>query len=76
VDPAVNTEPGTDLVDLDPIDLGPIDLDRVERDLDDVQAALVRLNDGDYWTDEVTGGALPDELLANNPTARTASPTS
>lgn len=59
----MHTEPGTD----------PIDLDRVERDLDDVQAALVRLNDGDYWSDEITGAALPDEFLADNPTARTVS---
>lgn len=62
-------------VDAPSVDLDRIDLDRVEQDLNDVQAALERLNDGDYWTDEVTGAALSDEFLANNPTARTATTT-
>ena len=69
MDSAVDTEPSTEP------DTEPIDLDRVERDLDDVQAALVRLNDGHYWTDEVTGEALPNDFLADNPTARTVPPT-
>jgi hypothetical protein len=50
---------------------GPsLDLDAIERDLADVEAALARLDAGTYWTDEVTGEALPDELLAVHPTAR------
>ena len=50
----------------------PLDLARIERDLDGVEAALRRLDDGSYWTDEVTGAALPDELLEADPVARRA----
>ena len=49
-----------------------IDLAAIERDLDAVQAALGRLEDGSYWTDEVTGEPLPAELLAADPLARRA----
>lgn len=48
----------------------PLDLARIERDLDGVEAALRRLDDGTYWTDEVSGAALPDELLEADPVAR------
>lgn len=48
----------------------PVDLERVERDLAGVEAALQRLDDGTYWTDEVTGEPLPDDLLAVDPVAR------
>jgi RNA polymerase-binding transcription factor DksA len=48
----------------------PIDLDGIERDLAGVEVALSRLDAGTYWTDEVTGQALSDELLAANPTVR------
>ncbi|TDT15228.1 hypothetical protein BDK89_0793 [Ilumatobacter fluminis] len=48
----------------------PLDLERIGRDLDGVEAALRRLDDGTYWSDEVTGEALPDELLAADPVAR------
>ena len=44
--------------------------DVVERDLAGVEAALERLDDGTYWTDEVTGEPLSDELLAADPVAR------
>lgn len=47
-----------------------LDLDDVERTLDGVGAALERLDDGSYWTDEVTGEPLPDELLEADPVAR------
>lgn len=47
-----------------------IDLDRIERDLEGVEAALRRLDDGSYWTDEVTGEALDDALLVADPVAR------
>jgi RNA polymerase-binding transcription factor DksA len=47
-----------------------LDLDGIERDLADVELALARLDSGEYWTDEVTGAAIPDEHLAEHPTAR------
>ena len=47
-----------------------IDLDAVERDLADVDRALERLEDGTYWTDEVTGQAIDPGHLEQNPTAR------
>jgi hypothetical protein len=48
------------------------DLDAIERDLDAVEAALARLADGTYRTDEITGESLPVELLDRDPTARRA----
>ena len=51
-----------------------LDLDAVERDLADVESALSRLDDGSYWTDEISGEPLDDELLAERPTARRAEP--
>ncbi len=48
----------------------PIDLDAIEADLAGVEIALARLEDGSYWTCEVTGQPLPDDLLAANPVAR------
>jgi RNA polymerase-binding transcription factor DksA len=53
-------------------DSQPINLDQIEQDLADVETALARLEAGTYWTDEVTGQPLPDELLAQRPTARRA----
>ena len=50
----------------------PLDLDAVETDLADVEIALARLESGTYWTCEITGQALSDELLAQRPTARRA----
>jgi hypothetical protein len=50
----------------------PVDLDRVERDLEGVEAALARLDAGTYWTDEATGEALDDDVLATDPVARRA----
>ena len=47
-----------------------VDLDTIERDLDAVEAALDRLADGTYWTDEVTGQPISEEILDVNPTAR------
>ena len=47
-----------------------IDLDRIEQDLADVDIALGRLEDGTYWTCEVTGAEIPAERLAENPTLR------
>jgi RNA polymerase-binding transcription factor DksA len=48
----------------------PVNLDQVEKDLADVETALARLEAGTYWTCEATGVELPDELLAQQPTAR------
>lgn len=50
----------------------PLDLEHIERDLTGVEAALGRLDDGTYWTDEVTGQPIPDDLLAGDPVARRA----
>jgi RNA polymerase-binding transcription factor DksA len=50
----------------------PLDLDAIELDLADVEVALTRLDDGSYWTDEVTGEALSNDVLAQHPTARRA----
>ncbi len=50
----------------------PLDLDAIQRDLADVEVALARLDAGTYWTDEVTGEALPAELLERHPAARRA----
>lgn len=49
---------------------GRAELDEIERTLADVDAALERLDDGTYWTDEVTGAELDEELLSTNPLAR------
>ena len=46
------------------------DLERIAGDLADIERALQRLDDGSYWSDEVTGEALPDDVLAADPTAR------
>ena len=51
-----------------------LDLDAIDRDLRDVEAALMRLDDGTYWTDEVTGRPLDDDVLTANPVARAAPP--
>ena len=50
---------------------GP-DLERVAQDLSDVERALERLEDGSYFTDEITGRPLCEELLAEQPTRRHA----
>jgi hypothetical protein len=57
-EPSVVTAPG-------------IDLDAIKRDLEGVQAALERLNEGIYWTDEVTGDIIPNEVLDAFPLTRT-----
>jgi RNA polymerase-binding transcription factor DksA len=49
-----------------------LDLNKIEADLTDVDAALGRLEAGTYFTDEVTGQQLSEELLTNNPIARRA----
>jgi RNA polymerase-binding transcription factor DksA len=69
-DATPDAEPATDLAPQQAA--APLDLDAIERDLADVESALARLDDGTYWTDEVTGEPLPAALLAEHPTARQA----
>ena len=54
------------------LDANKLDLDKIEADLLDVDVALERLEAGSYFTDEVTGKPLGEELLTNNPIARRA----
>lgn len=65
------TDPG-DASDADIVEDDVIDLVAIEADLDGVQAALTRLADGTYWTDEVSGDPIPDEVLAGAPLTRRA----
>jgi RNA polymerase-binding transcription factor DksA len=48
----------------------PLDLELIERELSGVDVALRRLDDGTYWSDEITGEAIPDAVLADDPVAR------
>ena len=48
------------------------DLDVAAADLADVETALARLDDGSYWSAEVTGEPLDESTLAARPTARRA----
>ena len=45
--------------------------DGIKNELDEVDAALQRLDDGTYGIDEVTGDPINPERLAAEPTART-----
>lgn len=47
-----------------------VDLEPIAIDLADAEAALARLDAGTYWTSEISGVELPDELLATNPATR------
>jgi RNA polymerase-binding transcription factor DksA len=49
-----------------------IDLDAMDADFVAVERALARLADGTYWTDEVSGQPIPDDVLVADPTARRA----
>ena len=51
---------------------GEPSLDELAADLAGAELALERLEDGTYWTDELTGEPLPDELLEADPTVRRA----
>lgn len=48
----------------------PLDLDAIETELAGVDTALARLDEGTYWTDEITGEPLSAQLLETHPTAR------
>ena len=45
-------------------------VDAIERDLNDVDVAMDRLEKGTYFTDEVTGAPLETNFLLSNPLAR------
>jgi hypothetical protein len=59
-------------VEPDPAGPEHVDLDRIAAELDAVAVALDRLDDGTYWTDEVTGRLIDDALLDADPTRRRA----
>ncbi len=63
---AMHTGPDADVA----VPATQLDLDMIETDLADVEMALTRLELGTYWTCEVSGQQLPDELLEAKPTAR------
>lgn len=52
----------------EPVD-EPIDLDRIDADLAGVEGALRRLDDGTYWSDEVTGEPIDPDVIERDPTA-------
>ena len=45
-------------------------IEAIERDLNDVDVAMDRLEKGTHFSDEVTGAPLRPEFLATNPLAR------
>ena len=45
-------------------------IDAIESDLNDVNAAMERLEKGTYFNDEVTGAPLQSQFLVSNPLAR------
>ena len=71
-EPSELTSPGEIVGDAARAISDEIDLDAIEADLDAVQTALGRLADGTYWTDEVTGAAIPADILAADPLTRRA----
>ena len=57
----------------DAVDRDEVDLETIAAELDGVERALERLDDGSYWTDEVSGEPIPDDELARNPITRRGS---
>ena len=45
-------------------------IEAIERDLNDVDVAMDRLEKGTYFSDEVTAAPLRTEFLTTNPLAR------
>jgi len=45
-------------------------VDAIERDLNDVDVAMDRLEKGTYFNDEITGAPLQTDFLTANPLAR------
>ncbi len=52
------------------VDLEAVDLEAVGRELDDVDVALRRMDEGSYGTCEACGTAIASEVLAAHPAAR------
>lgn len=50
------------------VDEGLAVLEQIERELAEVDAALIRLDQGTYGTCRVCAGAIDDEVLAERPT--------
>jgi hypothetical protein len=67
--PEVAGEVEAEAVD-EPAPREPTVLDRMQDELDDVERALERLDDGSYGTCQACGAAIDDGLLATRPTAR------
>ena len=67
---AIDEAPSTPTPETAPVSEAGADLERIAGDLADIERALDRLTDGSYWTDEITGETIPDEVLAEDPTAR------
>lgn len=67
-----DSEPASVVDDVRPADAAVLDLAAIEADLADVEVALARLDAGTYWTCEVTGQPLSEELMAAEPTRRRA----
>jgi len=60
-----------DVVDVvEPAPREPTVLDRIQDELDDVERALERLDDGSYGTCQACSATIDDELLARRPTTR------
>lgn len=47
------------------------DLEGAERDIANVERALQRLDDGSYGRCDACGAAIPEDVLAETPAART-----
>jgi RNA polymerase-binding transcription factor DksA len=47
------------------------DLERAERDVDDIERALDRLDQGTHGTCEICGAPIAADVLAATPTVRT-----
>jgi len=54
----------------EPKSANSLDLDGIDADLDAVEVALVRLENGTYFVDEITGEPLQESALSKNPIAR------
>jgi RNA polymerase-binding transcription factor DksA len=69
--PVIDGGVGSDAVVVEATPVEPADVDAVEALLDQVDAALARLDDGSYGRCQSCGTIIADERLAEIPTART-----
>lgn len=65
-----DTEPVIEQPDVDPSPDERLEADALRAELDDVERALARLDDGTYGTCEVCGSVLADDVLAERPQTR------